>query len=123
MHAGACYDAVNHAVWTFASNWIDLWQCSGSLALSQVAKMLGRASVDDLLYGYTTGDTLPISDTIDTLVRHLGMQGCQKDKSCPDSMHLKQCMSILKKAVIAQQWDVAHCIIALLRVGVAEHIM
>lgn len=120
LYTGACYDPTNHAVWTLASDWIDLWQCPGSLALHQVAKMLGKASVDDLLYGCTTGDTLPISDTIDTLVRHLGMQGCQKDKSCPDSMYLKQCISILKKGVLAQQWDVVHCMVALLQVGVAE---
>lgn len=116
---GACYDAANHAVWTLASGWIDLWECPGSLALHQVAKMLGKTSVDELLYSSTTGDTLPITNTIDTLVKHLGMQGCQKDKSCPDSMYLKQCISILKKGAIAQQWDVVHCMAALLQVGVA----
>lgn len=114
---GACYDATNHTVWTLANSWIDLWECPGSLALHQVAKMLGKTSVDELLYGSMTGDTLPIAVTIDTLVKHLGMQGCQKDKSCPDAMYLRQCISILKKGVIAQQWDVVHCMTALLQVG------
>lgn len=81
--------------------------------------MLGKTSVDELLYGCTTGNTLPITDTIDTLVKHLGMQGCQKDKSCPDAMYLKQCISILKKGMVAQQWDVVHCMAALLQVGVS----
>lgn len=119
FHVGACYDATNHAVWTLASGWIDLWECPGSLALHQVAKMLGKTSVDKLLYGCTTGDTLPIADTIDTLVKHLGMQGCQKDKSCSDAVYLKQCISILKKGVIALQWDVVHCMAALLQVSTA----
>lgn len=115
----ACYDATNHAVWTLTNDWVDLWECPGSLALHQVAKMLGKSSVDELLYGCTGGDTMPITDTIDTLVRHLGMQGCQKDKSCPDSMYLEQCISILKRGVVSLQWDVVHCMIALLQVGVA----
>jgi len=81
--------------------------------------MLGKSSVDELLYGHASGDTMPITDTIDTLVRHLGMQGCQKDKSCPESMYLEQCISILKKGMASLQWDVVHCMIALLQVGVA----
>jgi len=87
-----------------------------------VAEMLGKSSVDELLYGCTSGDTMPITDTIDTLVRHLGMQGCQKDKSCPESMYLEQCISILKKGVAFLQWDVVHCMIALLQVGVTGFI-
>lgn len=121
MILGACYDTTNHAVWTLSNSWIDLWECPGSLALHQVAKMLGKANVNDLLHNCATGDTLPITDTIDMLVKHLGMQSCQKDKSCPDSttVYLNQCISILKKGVIALQWDVVHCMTALLQVGVA----
>ena len=49
--SAACYDSINHCVWTSNDDWIDLWDCCGKArpAVHLLASRLGKTSTQDLI--------------------------------------------------------------------------
>ena len=49
--SAACYDSINHCVWTSNDDWVDVWDCCGKVrpAVHLLASRLGKSSTQELI--------------------------------------------------------------------------
>ena len=125
----ACYDSRNHCVWTCNEDWVDIWDCSNKVrvAVHHLATRLGKKGVSDLLPPLKSDQTsIPISEAITLMLRHIGVESCRLVPGYEFSnvvVHklslafLRQCCDLLECNVKEENWGNVLPVIITLQVG------
>ena len=112
----ACYDSINHCVWTVSDDWVDVWSCAGRVrpAAHLLAVRMNHGSVSSLIPSPSQGAASTLRDTIDLLLRHSGMESCRLVPSQAFSRpvehnlkltFLRHVLSIVQCSVEEKSWN------------------
>ena len=124
----ACYDSRNHCLWTCNSDWVDIWDCAGKIrvAIHHLASRLGKTDISELIPSLRANeDTIPVSEAITLMLRHIGMESCRLVPGSDFStsvvhslplLFLKQCCDLLEYSICGKNWGNTQAIIITLQV-------
>lgn len=111
-----CYDGINHCVWMTCDEWIDVWRCGSRVrpAAHLLAVRMNHTSLPAFIPPPTTSSTIPLSEVIELLLRHSGIESCRlassRDLGSPISHNLslaflENCITILQCCVKECHWN------------------